>query len=383
MCVRFSHVGALHLTAAAAIASSLLAGDAFAQDPPPAQDAPRPPPPAQDAPSASPPAQDAGSPPPAQDPPGLRPGPSAQGPAADSPAPTAPTPAPEAPPSATVSGAAGGPSEPAANPEPDVLYRTDGGVLRGTVVEIIPDVEVQIRLATGVVVTIARPYILHFEHLAPAPVEAALPPAAAHVSTGARGWVHIENSEEATLEHAGSEHGWIAVCSSPCDKALPTDGMYRIVGPNLETSRAFALGARGGEYETLHVHGGSHRAVTSGILVLALGVPLSLSLAFSMVGVSRLGSGGPLTPTERTIEQSSLLAGGVAALAGAAMILTNLGTDVSQTVMPAPPTSPVPPYGGGAGASTLGKEARQDARTLGAAIPPAPAIETPLFAVRF
>jgi hypothetical protein len=356
MCVRLPHVSTLHLTAAALVAL-LPAADAFAQEPPPAEDAPSPAPSAQAPPAAGAPDVPTPAMPPAP-PPASPDAPSTTGPAA----------------AATAPGA-----EPPASLEPDVIYRADGSVVRGTVIEVVPNVEVRIRLATGEVATVARRDILHFEHLAPVPLEAQPPPAALRASMGSVGWVHIEDSDEARLEHASPGQGWIGVCASPCDTAVPTDGIYRIVGPNLETSRPFALGARGGEYETLHVHGGSHRAVTGGILLVALGLPLSLSVAFSMVGVSRLNGGGALTPVERTIEQGGLLAGGIAAVAGMALILTNLSTGVSQSVMPAPPTSAGPPYG--SGISSLWKDAPKDARAAGPALPPA--VGTPVFTVRF
>lgn len=362
MCVRLSHVSTRHLTTAATLAALLPAANAFAQDTPPVDEAPSP------APSAQAPATPAATGTPDVPPPATPPN------APDAPD-APPTPGPGAAATATE-------AEPPAPLEADVIYRADGGVLRGTVVEVVPNVEVRIRLATGEVATVARRDILHFEHLAAVPVEVEPRPAVLRASMGPLGWVHIEDSDEARLEHAGPGHGWIGVCSSPCDMAVPTDGVYRIVGPNLETSRPFALGARDGEYETLHVHGGSHRAVAGGVLVLALGVPLSLSIAFGTVGYARTGSGGPLTPTERTIEQSSLLAGGIAALAGITMILTNLSTGVSQTVMPAAPTSAGPPYG--SGISSLGKDAPKEARAPGAEALSAPApMETPVFAVRF
>ena len=347
MCVRLPHASALHRThlmpGAAALVGLLAAAPAAHAADEPSQDTPQ----VEDAPS---------------------------------PAPSAPAPAPPAPPAPPDTPAT--PGEGAAAPEPDVVYLTDGGILRGTVIEVVPDVEVRIRLATGEVTVVPRRNILHFEHLAPVPAEVAPPPAALHPSR-AGSWVHMEDADGAILEHAGPDHGWMAVCSAPCDRALPTEGIYRIVGRHLVTSRAFALGAGSGEYETLHVHAGSHRAVTGGILLLAVGLPVSLSVAFSILGVDRLeGDGAPLTPVERTVEQASLLAGGIAAIAGVAMIFTNLSTGVSQTVLPAPPTSAGPPYG--SGISTLWRDAPQEARALGAGVPAAPpAIGAPLIAVRF
>jgi hypothetical protein len=262
--------------------------------------------------------------------------------------------------------------------EGDVVYLTDGRVLRGTIVETTPDVEVRIRLATGEVVTVARREIRHFEHTAPA--------LEAEPSTGLRapypqaGWVHIEGSDAATLEHAARDRGWTAVCSSPCDKAVPTGGVYRIVGPDLKTSNAFSLSVRNGEYETLRVHGASPSATTSGIVILAVGIPLSVSAAFAVVGYSALGSGGPLSPTARTIEQTSILAGAIATLVGVGMLVTNLSTGVSQSVVGSPPsTPPGSPYGGPLPAPyTSGWRA---ASPEGARIPSA--VGTPLLRVRF
>ena len=159
MCVRLSHVSTLHLTTAAALAALLPAANAFAQDPRPAEDA-------------------------------LSPAPSAQAPPATStpdvpppPAPPASPPSPDAP-STTGPGAAATATEaePPAPLEPDVIYLADGGVLRGTVIEVVPNVEVRIRLATGEVATVARRDILHFEHLAAVPVEVEPPPSALRAS---------------------------------------------------------------------------------------------------------------------------------------------------------------------------------------------------------
>jgi hypothetical protein len=287
--------------------------------------------------------------------------------------------APRANPQAGGSPDAGPPPTPpgAGDTDRDVVYLADGRVLRGTIVEATPNVEVRIRLATGELVTVARREILHFEHTAPAPeaepqeaLPAAYPPA---------GWVHVEGSDFATLEHA-TGGGWTPVCSSPCNQALPTGGVYRVVGPDLKTSNAFSLDVRNGEYETLRVHGASPSATTSGIIILAVGLPLSLTVAFGAVGYSALQGGGPLSPVARTIEQTSLLAGAVSTLFGVGLLLTNLSTVVSQSVVvSAPSTSTGSPYGGTISAPW--NAAAKEASAPGARMPPAAG--TPIFTARF
>ena len=320
MCVRFFHMRSLRCVAkaapAAALAALLTASKASAQeapdprnpgDAPPTQDAPHDAPPTQGAPHDAPPTQDAPH---------------------DAPPP------PDAPPTTPGAEAA----------DRDVVYATDGRVLRGTVVLVVPDVEVQIRLASGELVTVPRREILHFEHVAQPPEE---PPWASALSARlpAVGWVHITGSDVAALERAGEGLDWTMVCTSPCDKALPTRGVYRIVGPDLKTSHAFSLNARNGEYETLRVHAASRSATTRGIVILAVGVPLSLTVAFTAVA-SAIGSGARLSSTARTVEQTSLLAGGLATLFGVGLLLTNLSTVVSQYVVPTTPTTPAgSPYG--------------------------------------
>jgi hypothetical protein len=332
------------------------AGDALAQE------APTPPAPP---PVLTPPAQQgAPAPPPALAPPAEQAAP-------------APTPPPALAPPAEQ--AAPAPPDERASGQ-DVVYLADGRILRGTLIEVIPDVGVRIRLATGDVATVARPDILHFEHTAtppgeepPLPLRAPLPPV---------GWVHIEGSEVATLQHEGQGHGWISVCSSPCDRAVPTAGAYRIVGPDLKPSLPFALSARDGEYETLRVHAATHSATTTGILVLALGVPISLTVALGEM-LANHGSGKPLSPTQRTIEQGSVLAGGVCVLLGVGLLITNLSTVASQFVL-RPSGSDAPPSGTPYGGAT--QDAPRDAVVSGAG--PATgrlpaAIGAPLLTARF
>ncbi len=267
---------------------------------------------------------------------------------------------------------------PAPGPEDadrDVVYLADGRVLRGTIVEATPDVGVRIRLPTGEVLAVARRELLHFEHTAPPPEEH--PSEAARAAHPPAGWVHIEGSEGATLEHAGRGPGWVPVCSSPCNKAVPTGGVYRIVGPDLKTSNAFSLNVRDGEYETLHVHGASHSATTGGIVILAVGLPLSLTVAFGAVGYSALEGRGSLSPVARTVEQTSLLAGAISTLFAAGLLVANLTTDVSQTVVVSTPSTPP----GSSYGSSISAPWSAGSKEAGARTPWA--VGTPIFGARF
>ena len=111
-------------------------------------------------------------------------------------------------------------------------------------------------------------------------------------------------------------------------------------------------------------------------------MPIPLTVAFGEM-LANDGSGKPLSSTQRTIEQGSVLAGGVCVLFGVGLLITNLSTVASQLVLrpsgsDAPPSAT--PYGGAR------QDAPRDAVVGGAGaatdrLPPA--IGAPLLTARF
>src|SRR5258708_2938290 len=92
--------------------------------------------------------------------------------------------------------------------------------------------------------------------------------------------VHIDSPSAVDLEHDDGSK-WVVVCTSPCDKALPASGEYRINGAGVRASSAF--GIEPGSRRTLSVEPGSSGAPTGALVVTIVGVIFGcpISEAFS------------------------------------------------------------------------------------------------------
>jgi hypothetical protein len=225
-------------------------------------------------------------------------------------------------------------------PALDTVYLGDGRVLRGAVVDVVPHVALEFQLANGELVVIPHEQVMRFERGPRVPVAPLPRPDAAARRVKSAGWVHIDTPTTASLERAepyGPQPGaWVTVCVAPCDRPLPTDGAYRIVGAGLKTSDAFGLGMIDGESATLHVHGASPAGFHAGIATLVAGPSLALATTVAIVLVGSVARSEPLSDGERTAVELSLGAGLVSALVGAALLVVNASTSVSQDVVPVP-----------------------------------------------
>jgi hypothetical protein len=228
---------------------------------------------------------------------------------------------------------------------PDLVYLTGGGVLRGAVVDVVPGVEVRVRLADQEVVGVAQREIHYWIRPGSLPAEGpAAPPARS---------ANLKPDEPATLVHLD---GWLArlqldstgrgqwtdVCSSPCDMTVPTNASYRVVGDGVKSSGRFALHPGPDDRAMLTVHGASRPEFTAGILSIAVGTPVSFVVALT-AGLSETISGPSGTST--TIMDAAFVGSAAFAVAGLVLVLTNWTTKVTQD--PAAPASVVPPLGSG------------------------------------
>ncbi len=235
---------------------------------------------------------------------------------------------------------------------PDIVYLTGGGVLRGTVIDVVPGIGVRVRLANAEagaeakVVTIPQREVLNWIRPGAPPVEGPVVPPAR--------WADLKPDEPATLVHLD---GWLArlqldstgrgqwtdVCSSPCDMNVPANASYRVVGDALKPSGRFALRAGPGERGTLFVHGASRPEFTIGIVSIAVGTPVSLFAALT-VGLSQTLSGP--SGTSSTILDATLVGGAVFAVTGMVLMLANWTTSVGQdpTVTSTVPPPRAPPW---------------------------------------
>jgi len=167
------------------------------------------------------------------------------------------------------------------------------------------------------------------------PAEPAPPAVPAAAAPPAVAVVHMDGSDDATLEMA-SGGGWATVCRPPCDLPLAIGPMYRVAG-GVKASRAFGLD--GPPRQSLHVRGASPAGFVGGIVAAAVGGGLSAA-GFTM-GVAGLvfaheadqpnavmsASDGDRLATAGWI---TLGVGVVTGVTGLVLLFSNLQTDVAR-----------------------------------------------------
>jgi hypothetical protein len=258
----------------------------------------------------------------------------------------------------------------------DVVYLKNGGILRGTIIDAVPNERVRMQLATGEIATVAWADVGRIEHggdgskttvttpgasaATPAPAAAAdkgtLSPAQSLV------WVHIEGSDDAQLEQDTSgQDDWAVVCSAPCDKQLSTGYWYRISGGGIRASKQFALQGTPGQRETLTVSPASKGWFIVGVVAVPVGAIVAyFGLIFGLVGsAASWATESTANGTQTTQAPAGLAAtgwtmfalGAVAAVGGLVLTIANWKTGVSQDI------------GGGKAASTASAAPASDAWT--------------------
>ncbi len=270
----------------------------------------------------------------------------------------------------------------------DVIDLKGGGILRGTLIEAIPDTRARVQLATGEIATVPWQDIARIERAAPepgappAPLPPPPPPAAAPgpAEAGGRVWVHIDGSEIARIEQDrrasdDADHAWVSVCSAPCDRALPAGYAYRVAGDGLRPSGEFRLTGPEGARETMNVGEATSSGFTLGIVGTALGgVSVGVGLLVLLVGWAQRISGDDRDGAGTEGAGGAIaLVGAAGVVAGVVLIVSNARTSVVQTgVAGADPAS-------ASRRRVFGDDLRLDARAL-----PLPAVATvPIFGARF
>ena len=242
----------------------------------------------------------------------------------------------------------------------DVIYLKNGGSLRGTIIDAIPNAQARIQLATGEIATVQWTEIARIERaetprgpptaapeparplpsLPPAPPSAPLAVPAKPMPPAATVLVHVDGAEDAQLEQdATHEDHWQVVCSAPCDTRLPVGPDYRVSGPGIRTSGIFGLDFQSGKNETITVSAASKPWFVIGIVSTAAGgaaavvgalVGLGASLA-SRVDTDSGDTAG--AQHEDGVAAAGWTVAGVGALAivaGIILIVTNAKTRTTQ-----------------------------------------------------
>jgi hypothetical protein len=160
----------------------------------------------------------------------------------------------------------------------DVVVLKDGGAVRGTVMEVLPNDHVSVKLADGRTAIIAWSVVHHIEQAAkpaastptPAPTPQVTPQAPAPAPVTGMVHVKMDGDDSAVLEQ---DHGgvWSPVCNGECDRDLPLEPMYRINGSNVRTSGSFHILGKPGDHVSLHVNTGSSSGFSLGVTMAVLG----------------------------------------------------------------------------------------------------------------
>jgi hypothetical protein len=163
--------------------------------------------------------------------------------------------------------------------------------------------------------------------------------------------VHIDSPQTVSLERREGAT-WQHVCVSPCDQRLSVSGEYRILGTDLNESKAFMLDSTKGKV-VLYVAPGYHNTAQQGLWIavgsgaVLVGGILTILLGsdgktpFNADGQTHLGN------TNAIFAGSVLILAGVCGgILGSAWLYDNSHTRVGGDVAKAPPASePAPPGG--------------------------------------
>lgn len=227
----------------------------------------------------------------------------------------------------------------------DVVHLRNGGIVRGTIVELLPNDHATVLLSTGQSAIIAWSGIERIERgalqeAAPPPVPPpATPPTFAAETPARRGpvvVVHIQSAHTVTLERRGGL-GADAQCASPCDREMPLDDSYRVVGDGINASPWFNLEGRPGERIVLTVSPGRKAAFYAGGIIASGGAVVSLVGLTSLAAGANPRSPGLAASGRRGAELVGglLTAGGVGMMVtGCYLLFTNLKSDSAQEVQP-------------------------------------------------
>jgi hypothetical protein len=225
---------------------------------------------------------------------------------------------------------------------PDTVVLKDGGMIKGTLTEILPGDHATMQLSTGQTATIRWDVIGHIERngaplqqtppagtaARPAPVAV---PAPAPGPQGAA-YVHIDADSDIRIERqVGAQ--WIGMCNAPCDRDLPLDGTYRIAGNGTRNSHVFHLSAsRPGDRIIIAVNPASKGGFVGGIILASIGAPIFLLGGFVLLIVAAVdaSSRSAQTGPAKAVGWTMFGLGAAGIIGGIVLIANNSSTGVDQ-----------------------------------------------------
>jgi hypothetical protein len=167
------------------------------------------------------------------------------------------------------------------------------------------------------------------------------PPQAAAPLTGPTAVVHVETTYDASLVRLGENNEVVDRCPSPCDRALPLQGTYRIDGPQIRSTWPFHLEGAAGQRLVLHVSPSLRSTYATGKTLgnvggVAAGLGFGVALFGALTATSDAdanGGSGKACPgcTAAVVGGGIVMLVGVGlATAGIVMGISNLSSDAVQ-----------------------------------------------------
>lgn len=216
----------------------------------------------------------------------------------------------------------------------DTVYLRGGGMIRGTIEELLPGRHVTIAISTGEVrkvpwVEVARVVVANAPGApgltASGPqIHIDRPETVAEPMTGPLVKIHISSTKHVQLyRRSPGTQGWTHACHSPCDLDLPLGDDYRISGSSMSTSHEFRLAGAAGDRITLRVNPTSTGGMVIGGVVAGVG---AMSMYFGV-----LANAGSSYRSDKDQGYTAIGVGVAAVAVGTVILLASVGTGVSQT----------------------------------------------------
>lgn len=209
----------------------------------------------------------------------------------------------------------------------DTVYLRGGGMMRGTIEEVLPGAHVTIALPTGELrsvpwTDVARVVIGNAPGAATAIQVEAAPVVVA--ITGPLARVHVASTKLVQLfrRPAGTKD-WTQACHSPCDLDLPLGDEYRVSGSSMTPSSNFRLHGAPGDRITITVRPTSTAGVAIGGVVAGVGGTAMYVGLFGAWGLVR----------EDSTRYTALGVGAVVVAIGVTIMVASAGTSASQTAV--------------------------------------------------
>ncbi len=233
----------------------------------------------------------------------------------------------------------------------DTVVLKDGGMLKGTLIEILPGDHATMTLANGQNAKIRWDVIDHIvrngvplnpaQTPTPQTTQVAQPPPQDQGNVT----VHIDGGDvDLEMESMSAPTGkrmsgsWATMCSSPCDQEVPVGATFRLAGSGVRPSKSFKLIGKAGDHVTVTADPSSKGAFAGGIVLISVGVPVFVIGCFVelVVGLVNLGSRatGEYDDTSgaQIVGLSMMGLGAAGVITGIVLIANNGSTHLDQTV---------------------------------------------------